>query len=66
MNPVAAAVLGLLGWNYSRHRRGLQTFCAWFRAHVPRWAVIPIWSAITAYMIPHLWRGYARRTKESR
>lgn len=67
-------IFGVIGWNYSVHRRRLRacptgcdhwphrTICATFRRYVPRWAVIPFWSAVTGYMIPHLWRGYPRRT----
>lgn len=58
------ALLGTLAYNYRRHRRGKPTICATFRRYVPRWAVIPFWSAVTGYMIPHLWRGYPYRLKE--
>lgn len=61
--PGVVGLLGVLVLNYLRHRRGLATICATVRRHVPRWAVGPLWGALTAYLLPHLWRGYPPRTE---
>jgi hypothetical protein len=58
--PAWAALLGTLGYNYRRHLHGRPTICATFRRYVPRWAVVPLWSAFTAWIVPHLLRGYRR------
>lgn len=51
-------LLATLAWNYTRHLRGRSTICGLFRAHVPRVLVVPLWSGLTAWILPHLWRGY--------
>jgi hypothetical protein len=63
--PGVVGLLGVIALNWLRYKRGLPTICATFRRYVPRWAVVPFWSAISAYMIPHLRRGYPRRSKET-
>lgn len=64
--PGVVGLLGVIALNYRRHKRGKPTICATFRRYVPRWAVAPFWAGLSAYMIPHLWRGYPRRPKETR
>lgn len=58
--PGVVGLLGVIAFNYRRHLRGRPTICATFRRYVPRWAVVPLWSAFTAWIIPHLLRGYRR------
>lgn len=58
--PAWAALLGVVAYNYSRHRRGLPTICAVTRRVLPRWAVVLAWAVLTGFMVPHLVRGYAR------
>ena len=60
--PGWIGLLGTLALNYLRHRRGLPTICSCVRRYVPRWAVVPLWSAFSAWILPHLLRGYPRRT----
>jgi hypothetical protein len=60
--PGVVGLLGVIAYNYLRHRRGLPTICATFRRYVPRWAVAPFWVGLGAFMITHLRRGYPRRT----
>jgi len=62
--PVVAAALGLLGWNYSRHRRQLQTFCQWLRDHVPPWAFVLGCAAFNSWFVPHVLLGYSKQHKE--
>lgn len=64
--PGVVGLLGVIALNYLRFRRGLPTICATFRRHLPRWTVVPAVGALAAYLIPHLWRGYPPRLKESR
>jgi hypothetical protein len=50
----------LLGWNYSRHRRGLSTICSSHRPFIgPRLFVIG-WGGLTAFMIHHYCRPFRR------
>lgn len=62
--PGVVGLIGVLWLNWRRHRRGKPTICATFRRYVPRWAVIPFWSAVTAFMVPHLRNGYLKRILE--
>lgn len=64
MHPLA--LLGVtLGWNWCRHKRDLSTMCSFTRAHVPWWAIVLGWSALTAWLIPHLIRPFLE-TKRAR
>jgi len=64
--PGLVGLLGVLLYNYARHRRHLPTICSTTRRYLPPWAVVVGWSALTGYMLPHLLRGYVRdRLKET-
>jgi hypothetical protein len=55
-----AALLGTLGLNYARHRRGRSTLCSVTRRHVPvhepegRLVVVAAWAVLTGWLLPHL------------
>jgi hypothetical protein len=57
---VWGALMGTLGLNYARHRRGRSTLCSVTRRHVPvqrpegRLAVVVAWGVLTGWLIPHL------------
>jgi hypothetical protein len=55
--PVWVALLGALGWNYARHRRGKSTLCSSTRHVVPDLGFCAGWGVLTGWMIPH----YCRR-----
>lgn len=63
--PAWACLLGTLGYNYHRHRRGLPTICATTRRLIPRTVSAALLSAGFAYLITHVWRGYASLEKET-
>lgn len=58
--PVWAALVGTLGLNYLRHRRGRSTLCSVTRAHLRvhraegTAVVIVGWTALTCWLLPHL------------
>ena len=58
--PAWCGLLGVLLYNYTRHRRGLPTICATTRRLLPR----PVSAAALAggylYLAVHVWRGYPR------
>lgn len=56
------AFAAFLGWNYSRHRRGLSTFCSDGREHVPPWAAALIWAGFNTWLLPHWFNNYRPRT----
>lgn len=60
MNP-AGLLLGLLAYNYRRHLLGRHTICSTTRRLVPWPAVLIGWAALTAWILPHIRRGYPRR-----
>lgn len=53
----------LLGWNLSRHRRGLSTLCSIGRLILPPAAFLAGWAAFNAWFIPHVLRGYPPRAR---
>lgn len=57
MNPWPL-LLGLLAYNYRRHVIGRDTLCSTARRHLPFAALLIGWAALTAWIIPHLRRGY--------
>lgn len=60
MTVPAVLLYALLGWNYSRHARGLSTICSSHRPYVgPRQFLIG-WAGLTAYMTVHYCRPFAR------
>lgn len=63
MNPWAPLV-GTLGYNYLRHRRGLPTICSTARRHVPRKVAVAGLSLGFAWLLPHVVRGYPIATPE--
>lgn len=63
--PAWCGLLGVLVYNYSRHRRGRPTICAVTRRTLPRCIFMSAWAAFNAWFIPHVLRGYPRRPKES-
>lgn len=66
-------LLGVIGWNYSVHRRRLRacptgcdhwphrTICATTRRLLPREIATAGLSAGFAYLLAHVWRGYPPR-----
>lgn len=57
--PVWAALLGTLGMNVVRHRRGLSTLCSTARARIPRAVFCFGWGALSGWLLPH----YCNRPK---
>ena len=49
-----------LGLNYARHRRGLSTICSSSRRYVGPSLFLAGWAGLTAYMVPHYCRPFAR------
>lgn len=52
MNPWPF-LLGVLGYNYVRGRKGLSTLCSFGRKHVKPWQFCALWGLLTAWLIPH-------------
>jgi hypothetical protein len=56
----ALILYALLGWNYSRHRRGLSTICSSHRPYVGPRQFLLGWAGLSAYMVAHYCRPFAR------
>ena len=58
--PALLLLLGALGLNYGRHRRGLSTICSTCRRYVGPRLFLALWAALTAWIAPHYCRPFAR------
>lgn len=70
-------LVGVIGWNYSVHRRRLRTcptgcdhwphrtICATTRHLLPRHVSAALLALGYGYLSAHVWRGYPRRLKET-
>jgi hypothetical protein len=56
-----SALLGTLGLNYWQHKHGKPTLCSSARRWLPRSILIAGWAALTAWLIPHVLRGYPKK-----
>lgn len=59
--PAWCGLLGVLAYNYTRHRRGLPTICATTRRLLPRSLADALVVAVFAWLLGHIHNGYPRR-----
>ena len=53
-----AGLVALLGWNWSRHRRGKSTMCSNGRGFIPPAVFVCGWLALTVWILPHYLNGF--------
>lgn len=63
--PALLLLVGALGLNYYRHRRGCSTICSTCRRRIGPRAFLLGWAVLTAWLVPHYCLPFARRVDDA-
>lgn len=61
--PAWCGLLGVLAYNYRRHRRGLPTICATARRLLPRLLADALVVVVFAWLLGHIHNGYPKESR---